>query len=159
MKIGCGYDTHRLITGRKLVLGGVTIPFEKGLLGHSDADVLTHAVCDAILGAAGSGDIGEHFPDTSPDYKDIFSINLLKKTYKIIKKKKFIVVNIDATIFAQAPKLSSFKKDMETNIAKAINLNPNMVNIKASTTDKLGAIGKGEGISAMCVTLLDWCKK
>jgi len=154
MRIGCGYDIHRLVAGRRLVLGGVVIPFEKGLLGHSDADVLTHAVCDALLGACGAGDIGALFPDTSPEYKDIFSIKLLKKTSLVVKEKGFGIINLDATIFAEAPNLSSFKKEMEKNIAEAAIIDYNAVNIKATTTEGLGVIGKGEGIGAMCVALL-----
>ncbi len=154
MRIGCGYDIHRLVSDRKLVLGGVEIPFGKGLLGHSDADVLTHAICDALLGACGEGDIGEHFPDSALDYKNIFSITLLKKTSDIVKKKGFGILNLDATIFAEAPKLSSFKKKMEKNIAEAIIIDYSRVNIKATTTEGLGVIGKGEGIGAMCVALL-----
>jgi len=154
MHIGLGFDVHRLVSGRKLVLGGVVIPFEKGLLGHSDADVLVHAVCDAILGAAGLGDIGQHFPDTDPEFKDISSLKLLAKTYKMISDKGFAVQNIDATIFAEAPKLSRYKTEMQKNIARTIEIEPNHVNVKATTFEGLGMIGKGEGIGAMCVTLL-----
>ncbi|MBW1649497.1 MAG: 2-C-methyl-D-erythritol 2,4-cyclodiphosphate synthase [Deltaproteobacteria bacterium] len=154
MRIGIGYDIHRLISGKKLVLGGVTIPFDKGLIGHSDADVLVHSVIDAVLGASGAKDIGEQFPDTSLEYKNIFSIKLLKKTAMIIKEKGFEIVNIDATIFAQKPKLSSYKKEMEANIAEALNIYISAVNIKASTTDQLGVIGKGDGIAAMCAALV-----
>jgi len=154
VRIGIGYDIHRLISGKKLVLGGVTIPFDKGLIGHSDADVLVHSVIDAVLGASGAKDIGEQFPDTSLEYKNIFSIKLLKKTAMIIKEKGFEIVNIDATIFAQKPKLSSYKKEMEANIAEALNIYISAVNIKASTTDQLGVIGKGDGIAAMCAALV-----
>ncbi len=154
MRVGIGYDTHRLVEGRKLVLGGVTIPFEKGLLGHSDADALVHAVCDALLGAAGLGDIGRHFPDSDPEYKDINSMILLDRTYKMVRDTGIrSVVNMDAIVFAQAPKISPFKDRMETNIADILNTDSARINIKATTTEGLGMIGKGEGISAMCVVL------
>lgn len=154
MHIGLGFDVHRLVSGRKLVLGGVVIPFEKGLLGHSDADVLVHAVCDAILGAAGLGDIGQHFPDTDPEFKDVSSLMLLAKTYKMITDKGFAVQNIDATIFAEAPQLSRYRAEMQKNIARTIEIEANHVNVKATTFEGLGMIGKGEGIGAMCITLL-----
>jgi len=154
MRIGLGFDIHRLVSGRKLILGGIVIPFEKGLLGHSDADVLVHAVCDAILGAAGLGDIGQHFPDTDPEFKDVSSLKLLAKAYKMIIEKGFVVQNIDATIFAEAPKLSQYKTEMQKNIARTIEIEPNHVNVKATTFEGLGMIGKGEGIGAVCVTLL-----
>jgi len=154
MRIGIGYDVHRLIEGRKLVLGGVVIPFEKGLLGHSDADVLVHAVCDALLGAAGLGDIGMHFPDTDPEYKDISSIKILDKTYELVNSKNFKIANIDSTIFADAPKLLSYKEAMEKNIARSIEIEPECVNVKATTFEGLGMIGKGEGIGAMCIVLI-----
>jgi 2-C-methyl-D-erythritol 2,4-cyclodiphosphate synthase len=155
MRIGIGYDVHRLAAGRKLVLGGVDIPFEKGLLGHSDADVLVHAVCDALLGAAGLGDIGMHFPDTDPDYKDISSIKILAKTYELVSSKKFKIMNLDSTIFADAPKLSPYRKEMQKNIARTIEIDPECVNVKATTLEGLGMIGRGEGIGAMCVALID----
>ncbi|MEA3436545.1 MAG: 2-C-methyl-D-erythritol 2,4-cyclodiphosphate synthase [Thermodesulfobacteriota bacterium] len=155
MRIGTGYDVHKLISGRKLVLGGVTIPFEKGLLGHSDADVLVHSICDALLGAAGLGDIGLHFPDTDPKFKDISSIKLLEKTYKMVTKKGFNLINIDSTVFAQEPKISSFRQKMQQNIARAMNVNQNCVNIKATTTEGLGMFGRGEGIGAMSVVLIE----
>jgi len=155
MRIGIGYDIHRLIEGRKLVLGGVTIPFEKGLLGHSDADVLLHAICDALLGAAGLGDIGMHFPDTDPELKDISSMKILSKTYNFLKEKGFTVINLDSTIMAEAPKVSPFKEKMIENIAQTIEIPPNCVNVKATTFEGLGMIGKGEGIGAMCVALID----
>ena len=150
-----GYDVHRLVEGRKLVLGGVTIPFEKGLLGHSDADVLVHAVCDALLGAAGLGDIGLHFPDTDSEYKDIASIKILAKTYELISAKGFSIMNLDSTIFADAPKLSPYRDAMQKNISRTIEIEQNRVNIKATTFEGLGMIGKGEGIGAMCVALID----
>ena len=159
MRIGIGYDVHRLIRGRKLVLGGVAIPFKKGLLGHSDADVLVHAVCDALLGAAGLGDIGLHFPDTDPEYKDVSSIKILAKTYKLVSGKKFKIMNLDSTIFAEAPKLSPYRAAMQKNIARTIEIEPECVNIKATTFEGLGMIGKGEGIGAMCVVLIQSLKK
>jgi len=155
MRIGTGYDVHRLIFGRKLILGGVVIPFEKGLLGHSDADVLLHSICDALLGAAGLGDIGLHFPDTDPKFKDISSIKLLEKTYKMISEKRFNLKNLDCTVFAQEPKISPFREKMQQNIARAMNVNPNCINIKATTTEGLGMFGRGEGIGAMCVVLIE----
>jgi len=155
MRIGTGYDVHRLIFGRKLILGGVVIPFEKGLLGHSDADVLVHSICDALFGAAGLGDIGLHFPDTDPKFKDISSIKLLEKTYKMISEKRFNLKNLDCTVFAQEPKISPFREKMQQNIARAMNVNPNCINIKATTTEGLGMFGRGEGIGAMCVVLIE----
>ena len=154
MRIGTGYDVHRLVPGRKLVLGGVTIPFEKGLLGHSDADVLLHALCDALLGAAGLGDIGMHFPDKDPAFKDIDSMKLLAATYEMIREKGFSLVNADITVMAEAPKLSPYKEEMRKNIASALEIPDDRVNIKATTTEGLGVIGKGEGIAAMCVALI-----
>ncbi|MBW2099669.1 MAG: 2-C-methyl-D-erythritol 2,4-cyclodiphosphate synthase, partial [Deltaproteobacteria bacterium] len=140
---------------RRLVLGGVTIPFEKGLLGHSDADVRGHALCDALLGAAGLGDIGLHFPDTDPLFKDIYSIKLLAMTYEMVREKGFSIINADATVFAEAPKLAPYKNEIQKNIAQALNVGPHLINIKATTTEGLGMIGKGEGIGAMCVVLID----
>jgi 2-C-methyl-D-erythritol 2,4-cyclodiphosphate synthase len=155
MRIGTGYDVHRLVKGRKLVLGGVTIPFEKGLLGHSDADVLVHAVCDALLGAAGLGDIGFHFPDTDPKLKDISSIKILSKTNAILTAKGYRVVNLDATIMAEAPKMSPYKAEMQKNIAGTIEIELDCVNVKATTFETLGMIGRGEGIAAFCVALIE----
>ena len=154
MRIGIGYDIHRLVYGRKLVLGGVVISFEKGLLGHSDADVLVHALCDALLGAAGLGDIGLHFPDTDPELKDIYSIRLLAETYEMVSSKGFAISNVDSTIFAEAPKLLPYREAMQKNIAKTIKIEPDRVNIKATTTEGLGIIGMGEGMAAMCIALL-----
>ncbi len=154
MRIGMGYDVHRLVPGRKLVLGGVTIPFEKGLLGHSDADVLLHAVCDALLGAAGLGDIGVHFPDTEPEFKDISSSILLSKTIEMIREKGYVVENIDSTIFAETPMLSPYRDAMTKQISRIIGIEPEWVNIKATTTEGLGIIGEGEGIAAMCAALI-----
>jgi 2-C-methyl-D-erythritol 2,4-cyclodiphosphate synthase len=155
MRIGIGYDIHRLVEGRKLVLGGVTIPFEKGLIGHSDADVLIHAVCDALLGAAGMGDIGLHFPDTDSKLKDISSMIILSKTYNLLKDKGFSVINLDATIMAEAPKVTSFKLKMQKNIARTIEIEPECVNVKATTLETLGVIGRGEGIAALCIALIE----
>ncbi len=154
MRIGIGYDIHRLVKGRKLILGAVTIPFEKGLWGHSDADVLIHAVCDALLGATGSGDIGHHFPDTEPEFKDISSVKLLRQTHRIIRAAGYRVLNIDATILAEAPKLQPYLKSMQQNIAHSIDIATENVNVKATTMEGLGMIGKGEGIAAMCVVLI-----
>jgi 2-C-methyl-D-erythritol 2,4-cyclodiphosphate synthase len=155
MRIGTGYDIHRLVKGRKLVLGGVTIPFEKGLLGHSDADVLVHAVCDALLGAAGLGDIGLHFPDTDPRFKDISSIKILSRTVEMLTAKGFRVINLDATIMAEAPKMSPYTTEMQKNISRIIEIELNCVNVKATTFETLGMIGRGEGIAATCVALIE----
>ena len=154
MRVGLGYDVHKLVKGRQLILGGVEIPFKKGLLGHSDADVLTHAVCDALLGAAELGDIGLHFPDSDPEYKGISSIKLLHEVFRMLSEKGFTIVNIDTVIFAEAPKLSAFRQAMQTTLAKALNLTTDQLNIKATTTEGLGMIGQGEGIGAMVVVLI-----
>lgn len=154
MRAGLGYDVHRLAKGRKLMLGGVEIPFEKGLLGHSDADVLLHALCDAMLGAAGLGDIGMHFPDTDSRYKNISSLVLLESTRVIVRNAGYRVENIDATVFAQAPKIAPYRIAIQKSIASALQLEIDAVNIKATTTEGLGTIGEGEGIGAMCVALL-----
>ncbi len=155
MRIGHGYDVHRLIKGRPLFLGGVEIPFEKGLEGHSDADVLLHALCDAILGAAGKGDIGMHFSDTDSAYKNIYSIELLKETWKIVRPHYSTIINIDATIFAEAPKISPYADKMKDKIASTLSIVSDQVNIKATTNEGLGFIGRKEGIAAMCVVLID----
>lgn len=156
MRIGIGYDIHPLVSGRALVLGGVTIPFgQKGLQGHSDADVLIHAICDALLGAAGKGDLGRHFPDSDPAYRNISSLKLLAATVKILHDAGYGIHNIDCTVVAQAPKLSPYRKAMQTIIAETIDFDPNRINIKATTTEGLGFIGAGEGIAAMCVALID----
>ncbi|MBW2217918.1 MAG: 2-C-methyl-D-erythritol 2,4-cyclodiphosphate synthase [Deltaproteobacteria bacterium] len=156
MRIGIGYDVHRLVKGRKLVLGGETIPFDnKGLLGHSDADALIHAICDGLLGASGLGDIGQHFPDSNPELKDISSIKLLSRTCEMIRDKGFSIINIDSTVFAEKPKLTPYKESMLSNIAETAGVEPEQVNIKATTTEGLGYIGTGEGIGAMCVVLLE----
>jgi 2-C-methyl-D-erythritol 2,4-cyclodiphosphate synthase len=155
MRIGIGYDVHKLVTGRQLVLGGTTIPFEKGLSGHSDADVLVHAVCDAMLGASGMGDIGLHFPDTDPEYKDISSLKLLAETNAMVRNKGFSIQNIDTIIFAEAPKISPYRKSIQENLAVTLEVDPGCINIKATTTEGLGMIGKGEGIGAMSVVLIN----
>jgi 2-C-methyl-D-erythritol 2,4-cyclodiphosphate synthase len=155
MRIGNGYDIHKLVKGRPLVLGGVTIPFDLGLAGHSDADVLCHAICDALLGAAGQGDIGHHFPDTDPKYKGIASTDLLSQVYEIIRDKGFSVVNIDATILAEAPKLSPFREAMQQNIAEAVGTAPSRVNVKATTMEGLDSVGKKEGMAAICTVLIE----
>ena len=154
MKIGIGYDIHRLDKSRKLILGGVTIPFAKGLLGHSDADVLVHSVCDALLGAAGEGDIGSQFPDSDPAYKGVSSLHLLAATDKILQQIGFSVINIDATIMAEAPKLSAYRDSMRKNIAATLGIDISCVGVKATTTEGLGMIGRGEGIAAMSVALI-----
>jgi 2-C-methyl-D-erythritol 2,4-cyclodiphosphate synthase len=148
IRIGTGYDVHRLVEGRKLVIGGVDIPHEKGLLGHSDADVLLHAVCDALLGAAGLGDIGKHFPDTADQYKGISSILLLTEVRGLLGRKGYRVNNIDATIVAERPKMAGHIPAMVENIASAIAVERSAVNVKATTTEGLGFAGKGEGIAA-----------
>jgi 2-C-methyl-D-erythritol 2,4-cyclodiphosphate synthase len=148
MRVGLGYDVHALVENRKLILGGVHIPFEKGLLGHSDADVLIHAIMDSLLGAAALGDIGRHFPDTDERYKGASSIELLKYVGKLLNEKGYIINNIDSTIIAQKPKLSPFIPSMIDNIAEALNISIEDLNIKATTEEGLGFTGKGEGISS-----------
>ena len=155
MRIGMGYDVHRLVEGRDLILGGVKIPYEKGLLGHSDADVLLHAVMDALLGAAALGDIGRHFPDTDPKYKGISSMKLLEHVGELIEKELYVVGNIDATIIAQRPKMAPHIEQMRANIAEALHLEVSQVNIKATTEEGLGFTGRGEGISAQAVAGLE----
>ena len=154
MRIGTGYDVHRLVEGRELIIGGVEIPYEKGLLGHSDADVLLHAIMDALLGAAALGDIGKHFPDTDPAYKGISSIKLLQKVGELLADKGFLIENIDSTIIAQAPKMRPYIDTMRDNIAKALALDVDFVSVKATTEEGLGFTGTGEGISAQAVCLL-----
>ncbi|MBF0242473.1 MAG: 2-C-methyl-D-erythritol 2,4-cyclodiphosphate synthase [Desulfamplus sp.] len=153
-KIGSGYDVHRLVSDRLLVIGGVTIPFDKGLQGHSDADVLVHAVCDAILGAAGLGDIGRHFPDSDPTYRNISSLILLRRCANMVEEHGYAIENIDCTILAQAPKLEPYKREMAYKIASAIEISTESVNVKATTTEGLGFEGKGEGIAAHVVALI-----
>lgn len=154
MRIGTGYDVHRLTEGRKLVIGGVEIPYEKGLLGHSDADVLLHAVMDALLGAAALGDIGKHFPDTDPAYSGISSLKLLEKVGDMLLKEHFLVENIDAVIIAQAPKMRPYIDAMRERIADTLDIDISQVNIKATTEEGLGFTGTGEGISAQAVCML-----
>jgi 2-C-methyl-D-erythritol 2,4-cyclodiphosphate synthase len=151
MRIGTGYDVHRLVEGRKLVIGGVEIPNEKGLLGHSDADVLLHAICDALLGAAGLGDIGRHFPDTTPKYKGISSLALLAEVHRLLADAGFRVNNIDATIVAERPKMAPYIQTMVSNIASEVKADRSAVNVKATTTEGLGFAGRGEGIAAYAV--------
>ena len=155
MRIGHGYDVHRLVEGRDLILGGVKIDYEKGLLGHSDADVLLHAVSDALLGAAGLGDIGRHFPDTDPKYKGADSLMLLRQVTRKISEKGFRVGNIDVTMIAQKPKLKDFIPQMQENIAAAVGVTPDRVNVKATTEERLGFTGTGEGMSCHAVCLLE----
>lgn len=155
MRIGFGYDVHRLIEDRKLILGGVIVPFEKGLMGHSDADVVVHAVIDALLGASGLGDIGKHFPDTNPEYKDISSIELLKHISKLLSNKNLQIINIDSTIVTQKPRLAEYIPQMTANIARALSLNVSQINIKAKTEEGLGFTGEGEGIKAYAVALIE----
>ena len=154
MRVGMGYDVHRLMEDRKLIIGGVEIPYEKGLLGHSDADVLLHAVMDALLGAAAMGDIGKHFPDTDAAYKGISSVALLEKVGEMLNKKGFLVENIDATIIAQAPKMRPDIDKMRENIAEALQMDISCVNVKATTEEGLGFTGSGEGISSQAVCML-----
>jgi 2-C-methyl-D-erythritol 2,4-cyclodiphosphate synthase len=155
MRIGHGYDVHRLVAGRKLMLGGVEIPHETGLLGHSDADVLLHAICDAILGAIGEGDIGRHFPDSDPAYKGASSIKLLQQVMRLAEGKGYKTGNIDATIVAQRPKLAPSIPQMVINIAAALSTEPDRINVKATTTEELGFAGRKEGIAAYSVALME----
>lgn len=154
MRIGMGYDVHKLVEGRDLIIGGVTIPYEKGLLGHSDADVLLHAVSDALLGAAALGDIGKHFPDTDPAYKGISSVVLLEKVGALLEENGFLIENIDATIIAQAPKMRPYIDAMRENIAQALGIEVGQVNVKATTEEGLGFTGVGEGISSQAICML-----
>ena len=154
MRIGTGYDVHKLAEGRKLIIGGVEIPYEKGLLGHSDADVLVHAIMDALLGAAALGDIGKHFPDSDPKYKGADSLMLMREVRRILSENGFEVGNVDATIIAQAPKMSPHIDTMRRNIADALGLDVSQVSVKATTEERLGFTGRGEGISAQAVALI-----
>lgn len=158
LRIGHGYDVHRLVEGRKLILGGVEIPWEKGLLGHSDADVLVHAVMDALTGASRLGDIGKLFPDSDPAYSGISSLKLLAEVGRLLSEKGFCVVNIDATLLAQAPKVAPYRQAMAENIAAALGINPEQVNVKATTEEGLGFTGDGSGMSAHAVALLEILK-
>lgn len=156
MRIGQGFDVHALVAGRALIIGGVAIPFEKGLDGHSDADVLLHAVCDALLGAAALGDIGRHFPDTDPRYKGADSRILLGQVAKLLRDGGFHVVNIDSTIIAQAPKMAPHIPAMVVNIAADLGIDRTRVNVKAKTTERLGFTGRGEGIAAEAIAMVEW---
>ncbi len=154
MRIGTGYDVHRLTEGRDLILGGVKIPYEKGLLGHSDADVLTHAIMDALLGAAALGDIGRHFPDSDERYRGADSLKLLAHVNELLQEERYLVGNIDATIVAQSPKLAPYLAQMEENISAVLGIEKNQINIKATTEERLGFTGSGEGMAAQAVALL-----
>lgn len=153
MRIGMGYDVHRLVSGRRLVLGGVPIPHEKGLHGHSDADVLTHALCDALLGAAGRGDIGEHFPDSDPAWAGIESLRLLDRVRTMIAA-DWVIANVDAVVIAERPKLAPYRESIRSRLAAVLGIDADRVNIKATTTEGLGPLGRGEGIAAQCIVLL-----
>ena len=155
MRIGMGYDVHRLVEDRKCIIGGVEIPYEKGLLGHSDADVLLHAIMDALLGAAALGDIGKHFPDTDPAYKGASSMKLLERVGELLEENMFLVENIDATIIAQAPKMRPYIDTMRENIARALKIEVSQVNVKATTEEGLGFTGSGEGISSQAICMLN----
>ena len=155
MRVGMGYDVHRLVEGRDLILGGVKIPYEKGLLGHSDADVLLHAIMDALLGAAALGDIGKHFPDSDEAYKGVSSIKLLEKVGELLEEHFYFIGNIDATVIAQRPKLAPYREEMRENVAKALGISVDQVSIKATTEEGLGFTGTGEGISAQAIALLE----
>ena len=155
MRIGFGYDSHRLVAGRRLVLGGAEIPHEKGLLGHSDADVLIHAVCDAILGAVGEGDIGRQFPDTDPAYRDISSLLLLERVRTLAAAKGYRVCNVDSTIVLERPKLAPYLGEMAENIAGVLGISPAQVSVKAKTNEGMGLVGAGEGAAAFAVVTLD----
>lgn len=155
MRVGFGYDVHRLEAGRPLILGGVRIPFPMGLAGHSDADALTHAVCDALLGAAGLGDIGEHFPDSDPALAGISSLRLLERTAALLRQTGYRIVNLDATAVAQAPRLAPHREAMRQRLAEAAGIPAACVNVKATTTEGLGFAGRGEGIGATCVALIE----
>jgi 2-C-methyl-D-erythritol 2,4-cyclodiphosphate synthase len=158
-RVGIGFDVHPLVEGRKLILGGVEIPYSKGLLGHSDADVLIHALCDAVLGAIGEGDLGRHFPDTDPRYRNVSSMILLQKVAEMAEEKGFRIVNVDATIAAQEPKLAEYIPRMIDNIGDILELGPDRVNVKATSPEGLGFLGRGEGIIGQSVVLVeDWGK-
>ncbi|MFA5111536.1 MAG: 2-C-methyl-D-erythritol 2,4-cyclodiphosphate synthase [Desulfobaccales bacterium] len=154
MRVGLGYDAHRLVAGRPLILGGVAIPHPLGLLGHSDADVLSHAIGDALLGAVGAGDLGTHFPDRDPAYKDISSLILLARIMDIVRERGFVPVNVDATIVAQAPRLAPHIPGMQANLAPILGLTTTEVNIKATSTEQMGFAGRGEGMAAYAVVLV-----
>lgn len=155
MRVGFGYDVHRLVDGRPLILGGVNIPFEKGLLGHSDADVLSHAIIDALLGAAGLGDIGFHFPDTDPKYKDAVSLDLLRKTMQMVSSRGYIISNIDSVVVAEKPPIGPHKPAIQNLLSLHLKVGADRINIKATTTEGLGVTGKGEAIAAMASVLIE----
>ncbi|MCM8763557.1 MAG: 2-C-methyl-D-erythritol 2,4-cyclodiphosphate synthase [Candidatus Omnitrophica bacterium] len=155
MRVGLGYDIHRLVKGRKLFLGGVEIPYEKGLLGYSDGDVILHALSDALLGAIGKGDIGEHFPNNEPKYKDIASREILNFVFKLVLAKRFIIRNLDITLIAEHPEISKYKEKMKKNIGGILRISRDNINIKATTHEGIGSIGKGEAMAAWVVVLLD----
>jgi 2-C-methyl-D-erythritol 2,4-cyclodiphosphate synthase len=154
VRVGLGYDAHRLVTGRPLILGGVEIPHTQGLLGHSDADVLSHAIGDALLGAVGAGDLGTHFPDRDPAYKDISSLILLERITRLVRDRGLVPVNVDATIVAQQPRLAPHIPEMKAKLAAVLGLTPDDVNIKATTTEHMGFAGRGEGMAAYAVVLV-----
>jgi 2-C-methyl-D-erythritol 2,4-cyclodiphosphate synthase len=153
-RIGQGFDVHQLTEGRPLIIGGITIPYEKGLLGHSDADVLLHTVSDACLGAIGEGDIGKHFPDTDPNFKDADSAKLMEHVWQLVKDRGYELVNADCTIIAQKPKMAPYIQSMKERIAELLDASPEQINVKATTTEKLGFTGRGEGIASQAVVLL-----
>lgn len=155
LRVGHGYDVHRLVSGRKLILGGVEIPFEKGLDGHSDADVLTHAVMDALLGACGLGDIGRHFPDSDERYRGISSLLLLDHVATLLRQQGYVVVNVDVTLLAQAPKVGPYRQQMAENLASHLGITPEQVNVKATTEEHLGFTGSGEGMACHAVALVE----
>jgi 2-C-methyl-D-erythritol 2,4-cyclodiphosphate synthase len=154
LRVGIGHDVHRLVPGRRLVIGGVEIPYELGLLGHSDADVLVHALCDALLGAAALGDIGTHFPDSDPGLAGIDSLVLLRRTCEMLAERRLAVLNVDATVFAERPRLGPYRQEMARRLAAAMTIAAHRINIKATTTEGLGAIGRGEGIGATAAVLV-----
>lgn len=155
MRVGLGYDAHRLVAGRLLILGGVEIPYHLGLMGHSDADVLTHAIGDALLGAVGTGDLGTHFPDSDQAYKDISSLVLLAKIVDLVQQRGFRPVNVDATVVAEKPRLAPYIQDMKAKLAPILGLTPDAVNLKATTTEQMGFTGRGEGMAAYAVVLVE----
>lgn len=155
MRTGSGYDVHRLVNDRPLIIGGIEIPFEKGLMGHSDADVLTHAICDALLGALGLGDIGLHFPDSSEAFKDISSLRLLERCVDLMEQSGYRLVNLDATLLAQAPKIAPYRESIEERLATAFKTRTQRINVKATTTEGLGFVGRGEGMAAQCSVLIE----
>lgn len=155
MRVGIGYDVHKLVKGRKLFLGGVQIPYPTGLKGHSDADIIIHAICDAVLGAASLGDIGKHFPNTDPHYKDISSLKLLSEVKELLEKAGYKVINIDTMLIAEEPKVSPYIETMKKNIASALHINAGCISIKATTNEGMGSIGRKEGMAAYAITLVE----